>query len=76
MLGVLVWTAFSVAGMGCSLQHYDWHPGVVSSVREAFGAPESWELKAQLVFGSKTAEPGERPFQPSQSIEERVKVVM
>lgn len=66
-----MWTALSIGGFGCSLQHYDWNPNVVSSLQKEFNIPESWELKAELVFGSKTAEPGEKPFKPSQTIEER-----
>ncbi|KAF1828347.1 Nitroreductase [Decorospora gaudefroyi] len=49
MLQFVVWTALCAEGLGCNLQHYQ--PGITPWVREKYGVPESWELKAQLVFG-------------------------
>ena len=71
----LVWTAMSVAGFGCSLQHYDWHPEIVRQVYHEFDIPQSWRLKAQLVFGHKTKEPGPIPYKPLATVDERVKII-
>jgi predicted oxidoreductase (fatty acid repression mutant protein) len=49
MLQFAVWTALSAEGLGCNLQHYQ--PGITEWVRSRYGVPETWELKAQLVFG-------------------------
>ncbi|KAI5304010.1 hypothetical protein KEM56_006962 [Ascosphaera pollenicola] len=64
-----VWLALHTAGLGASLQHYN--PVIDSKVAEIFKVPAEWKLRAQLVFGTKTAEPAEKTFN---SVEERVKV--
>ncbi|KAL5336969.1 Nitroreductase [Aspergillus crustosus] len=46
---VLLWTALQAEGLGVNLQHYN--PLVDSYAKEAFGVPEGWKLRAQLVFG-------------------------
>ncbi|KAL4872753.1 hypothetical protein BDV12DRAFT_210129 [Aspergillus spectabilis] len=46
---ILLWTALQAEGLGCNLQHYN--PLVDGAAAEAFGVPEGWKLRAQLVFG-------------------------
>lgn len=64
-----IWTAFTLEGLGANLQHYNPLPD--KSITDNFSLPESWELKAQLVFGQPAAAPGEKTFKP---LEERVKI--
>lgn len=68
MLEYVVWTAFSEAGIGASLQHYN--PLIDDEVRKVWNLPDSWKLLAQMPFGSIEAEPGVKEFAP---IEDRVK---
>ena len=65
----LLWTALELEGLGANLQHYN--PLIDQKVASTWGLPETWKLSAQLVFGGKTGEAGEKQFQP---VEERVKV--
>ena len=55
--------------MGVNLQHYN--PLIDKRIEADFGVPETWDLKAQMVFGKPTGKPGEKAFG---SVEERVKV--
>lgn len=70
MLQFAVWTALEQEGLGASLQHYN--PLIDVSVAEAFDAPTSWKLIAQMPFGRPGAPAGEKTFLP---IEERVRVL-
>ena len=54
------WTALYEAGVGASLQHYN--PIVDDQVAAEFSVPESWKLRAQLVFGSIEAPAAEKAF--------------
>lgn len=65
----VAWTALSEEGVGANLQHYS--PLMDQGVRDMFNVPESWALRAQLVFGGIAAPAGEKTFKP---LEERVKV--
>jgi predicted oxidoreductase (fatty acid repression mutant protein) len=67
MLQFAVWTALEQEGLGASLQHYN--PLIDQQVKEAFSLPESWQLIAQMPFGTPSAQPGEKTFQP---LEERM----
>ncbi|OWR28353.1 nitroreductase [Saccharibacillus sp. O23] len=69
MLQLVVWTALHDAGLGATLQHYN--PLIDAGVQETWNLPASWKLRAQMPFGSRLAEAGEKAFQP---VEERVKV--
>ncbi|MCJ1404512.1 hypothetical protein MMC11_007738 [Xylographa trunciseda] len=51
----IAWTALCAEGLGCNLQHYQ--PGISAAVREEWNVPESWSLRAQLVFGTPTGPP-------------------
>ncbi|OTG82929.1 nitroreductase family protein [Acinetobacter sp. ANC 4648] len=50
-----VWTALSSTELGASLHHYN--PTINAEVTKFLQLPESWELKAQLIFGSILAAP-------------------
>lgn len=45
-----VWTALSSVGLGAALQHYN--PAIDAETLAMFDLPKTWDLKAQLVFGS------------------------
>ncbi|MCJ1437857.1 hypothetical protein MMC27_007244 [Xylographa pallens] len=51
----IVWTALCAEGLGCSLQHYQ--PGISAAVQKEWNVPETWSLRAQLVFGTPTGPP-------------------
>jgi predicted oxidoreductase (fatty acid repression mutant protein) len=53
----VVWTALHNEGVGASLQHYQ--PSITGFVNTTWNVPETWTLKAQLVFGEPTKGPGE-----------------
>lgn len=46
-----VWTALSLEGVGCNLQHYNFNPAFSQQVRDEWNLPATWDLKSQLVFG-------------------------
>ncbi|WP_180012909.1 nitroreductase family protein [Acinetobacter sp. YH16031] len=54
------WTALAEHNIGASLQHYD--PIIDEEVAQTFSIPSNWKLRAQLVFGSIEAPPGEKTF--------------
>ena len=45
--------------MGASLQHFNFHSGILAEIHENYNIPDStvWKLKAQLVFGKPTGGP-------------------
>jgi len=45
-----VWTALAEAGIGASLQHYN--PVVDEAMHKEWNIPTSWQLRAQMPFGS------------------------
>ena len=55
-----VWTALAEAGVGASLQHYN--PLVDEAVRREWGIPASWQLRAQMPFGSNEGGFGEKDY--------------
>lgn len=71
MLQICIWTALRDLGLGASLQHYN--PVIDEVVREITGAPKSWELVAQMPFGSIVQEPDPKD---RGDINERVKAVI
>ena len=54
------WTALAEKNIGASLQHYN--PIIDEEVAQTFSIPSNWKLRAQLVFGSIEAPPGEKTF--------------
>lgn len=69
MLQHAVWTMLELEGLGANLQHYN--PLVDAKVAETWGLPITWKLSAQLVFGGRVAEAGEKTFTP---LEDKFKV--
>ena len=68
----IVWTALANEGIGASIQHYQ--PSITEFVRKTWGVPESWALKAQLVFGEPKVKGEEVPEKPKTHFEESLKV--
>ncbi|KAH9913092.1 Nitroreductase-like protein [Epithele typhae] len=68
MLQFIVWTTLENEGLGASLQHYA--PLITPQVLAAWGLPDTWELVAQMPFGTPSAPPGEKTFSP---VEDRIK---
>lgn len=64
-----IWTLLEDAGFGATLQHYN--PLIDNKVREKWGLPETWQLIAQMPFGTPAAAPGEKTFEP---METRVRI--
>ena len=62
MLQVHTWDALELEGLGANLQHYNFLPGFTDQVRGQWKLPESWDLKAQLVFGKPAGQPHEKQF--------------
>ncbi|WP_159723460.1 nitroreductase family protein [Enterococcus sp. CSURQ0835] len=54
------WVALEEAGLGANLQHYN--PVIDEAVAKEWNIPASWQLRSQLVFGSKEAAAGEKEF--------------
>ena len=71
----IVWTALSIAGFGASIQHYDSNEKIVEQINSRFEVPKSWSLRAELVFGNKTKEPGEVPYRPLATLDERYRLL-
>lgn len=57
-----IWLALSYMNLGGSLQHFNvgYEQGFDKAVRELFDLPESYELIAQMPFGSVEQEAGEK----------------
>ncbi|KAH7412214.1 nitroreductase family protein [Phaeosphaeria sp. MPI-PUGE-AT-0046c] len=55
-----LWTALEEEGLGASLQHYN--PIIDSKAQVHWDIPVDWKLRAQLVFGGKGGEPGEKKY--------------
>lgn len=64
-----LWTALEAEGLGANLQHYN--PVVDDKVRDQWKLPAEWKLRAQLVFGGRAGQPGEKTFEP---LEKKVQV--
>ncbi|MDF2535284.1 MAG: hypothetical protein K0R18_1443, partial [Bacillales bacterium] len=68
MLQFVTWTALEEEGLGASLQHYN--PLINKEVKKTWSIPDSWDLIAQMPFGSVATQPGEKDFAP---LDQRVK---
>ncbi|KAJ7656339.1 nitroreductase [Mycena polygramma] len=72
MLQHAVWTAFTLEGLGASLQHNGaYSDELVADIQKTWGLPSTWKSTAILPFGVPAAPPAEKQFGP---IEPRVKV--
>lgn len=64
-----VWTMLEDAGLGASLQHYN--PIIDKEVQRTWELPASWQLVAQMPFGTPVQEPGDKECD---KLDHRVKV--
>ena len=55
-----VWTALAEQQIGASLQHYN--PLIDDAIHQAFNLPDSWQLRAEVPFGSIEAPAGNKDF--------------
>lgn len=65
MLQYVMWTALEAEGLGVNLQHYN--PIIDDEVKQTWSIPQDWLLIAQMPFGKKVADPGEKDVQPLES---------
>ncbi len=70
MLQYMIWQTLSENEIGASLQHYN--ELIDKSVNKMFDLPKTWELVAQMPFGSIETEPPEKTFLP---LEGRLKIL-
>jgi len=70
MLQYMIWQTLSENEVGASLQHYN--ELIDKTVNKMFNLPKTWEIVAQMPFGSIENEPTEKSFLP---LEERIKVL-
>ncbi|SPO25834.1 related to oxidoreductase related to nitroreductase [Ustilago trichophora] len=66
------WVALTNAGYGANLQHYG--NLTEGEIKKKFNLPEDWKLRAELVFGAKTAEPQPKEYDEQKENAERLKV--
>ncbi len=69
----VLWTVLDSEGFGANLQHYNMDPKIEAKAKEMWDLPETWVLKAQLVFGGRK-EQGAPPAKEKKSLEETIKV--
>ena len=62
----IAWTALNTEGLGANLQHYN--PLIDERVAKEWGVPATWQLTAQLVFGGKGGEAGQKDHKPLEEI--------
>lgn len=55
-----VWTALAEQQIGASLQHYN--PLIDDAIHQAFNLSDSWQLRAEMPFGSIEAPAGNKDF--------------
>ncbi|KRL27785.1 nitroreductase [Limosilactobacillus frumenti DSM 13145] len=65
-----VWTALAENNIGASLQHYN--PLIDDEIHQEFGLPDSWQLRAEMPFGSIEAPAGDKEMMADN---ERFKVI-
>ena len=70
MLQYMIWQTLSENEVGASLQHYN--ELIDKAVIKMFNLPKTWELVAQMPFGSIANEPAEKTFLP---LNERLKIL-
>ncbi|CAG9997099.1 unnamed protein product [Clonostachys byssicola] len=65
MVAFNLWTALSLEGFGCNLQHIN--PTIDQKIVGRWNISPQWSLKAQLVFGTPVGEPPhEKVFKPTE----------
>jgi len=66
---IVVWMLLESEGLGASLQHYN--PLIDERVKAQWNLPESWQLVAQMPFGTPSAPPRDKEIKP---LETRLRV--
>ena len=61
-----VWTALAEQGIGASLQHYN--PLIDDAIHEAFDLPTTWQLRAEMPFGSIEQPAGDKDYLPEDQV--------
>lgn len=70
MLQFAIWSGLAEKGIGANLQHYN--PIIDRKVKDIFNIPESYELVAQMPFGSIEIE---APLKEKENIDLRVEII-
>lgn len=70
MLQFAIWTMLEDMGLGANLQHYN--PLIDQKVSEVYEIPATWKLFAQMPFGEKLEEAGEKSAVP---VQERMRIL-
>lgn len=70
MLQYNVWTGLAIEGLGASLQHYT--ELIEEDIKKEWNINESWKLIAQMPFGKKEEEAGEKEFE---SLDKRIRIL-
>lgn len=58
-----IWTTLASENVGANLQHYN--PVIDAEVAKTWGIPDTWTLRAQLVFGGIVSPAGDKEFSPA-----------
>lgn len=66
-----VWTALAEQNIGASLQHYN--PLIDDAIHEAFKLPSSWQLRAEMPFGSIETPAGDKDYLPEEDVFKLIK---
>lgn len=69
MLQFVLWAGLEAEGLGASLQHYS--NLVENEVKKEWSLPQTWNLIAQMPFGTPTIEPDEKEFEP---LDKRIRI--
>lgn len=61
-----VWTALAEQKIGASLQHYN--PLIDDAIHKTFDLPETWQLRAEMPFGSIEQPAGDKDYLPEDKV--------
>ncbi|WP_295731005.1 nitroreductase family protein [uncultured Limosilactobacillus sp.] len=61
-----VWTALAEQNIGASLQHYN--PLIDDAIHQAFDLPTTWQLRAEMPFGSIEQPAGNKDYLPEDQV--------
>ena len=66
-----VWTALAENNIGASLQHYN--PLIDDAIHQAFNLPETWQLRAEMPFGSIESPASDKDYLDEQEVFKLIK---
>ena len=66
-----VWAALAEQGIGASLQHYN--PLIDNAIHEVFDLPTTWQLRAEMPFGSIEQPAGDKEYLPEDKVFKLIK---